>query len=181
MNVTRLMFPEVMVIEPDVYKDDRGFFYESFNQDRFNNLIGKKISFVQDNISFSNKGVLRGIHFQLEPFAQGKLVSVLNGEVFDVVVDIRKKSSTFGKFITLKLSKKNKKQLWIPEGFAHGFLALTNKVVFCYKVTNFYNKKYEKTIIYDDMSLNIPWPKLPKFFLSEKDRKGKSLKNLFKS
>jgi len=158
MIVTPSKIPDVKIIEPDVFKDERGFFYESFNQQKFNEVMGEKITFVQDNHSKSSKGVLRGLHYQEEPFAQGKLVRVIAGEVFDVAVDIRKESPTYGQWVSEILSAENKKQLWIPEGFAHGFLTLTDSTEFLYKTTNFYNKKFENVIHYSKNSFNICWP-----------------------
>ena len=128
MKVIPLKIPDVKLIEPEVFEDERGFFYESFNQQKFNEAIGQKISFVQDNHSKSKKGVVRGLHYQEEPFAQGKLVRVIAGEVFDVAVDVRKESPTYGQWISEILTGENKKQLWIPEGFAHGFLALSDTI-----------------------------------------------------
>ena len=133
MKVTSLKIPDVKLIEPDVFEDERGFFYESFNQQKFNEAIGENITFVQDNHSKSSKGVLRGLHYQEAPFAQGKLVRVVAGEVFDVAVDIRKDSPTYGQWVSETLSAENKKQLWIPKGFAHGFLTLSDKSDFVYK------------------------------------------------
>lgn len=169
MKVTSLKINDVKLIEPDVFKDERGFFYESFNQQKFNEAIGQNITFVQDNHSKSTKGVLRGLHYQEAPFAQGKLVRVVAGEVFDVAVDIRKDSPTYSKWVAEILSSDNKKQLWIPEGFAHGFLALSNEVEFLYKTTNYYSKKHEKLIPFDDDKLNITWPHMSKYVLSIKD------------
>ena len=137
MKVTPLRIPDVKLIEPEVFEDERGFFYESFNQQKFNEAMGENISFVQDNHSKSSKGVLRGLHYQEAPFAQGKLVRVVTGVVFDVAVDIRKESPTYGQWVSEVLSAENKKQLWIPEGFAHGFLTLTDATEFLYKTTNF--------------------------------------------
>ena len=144
MKVIPLKIPDVKLIEPDVFEDERGFFYESFNQQKFNEAIGQDILFVQDNHSKSSKGVLRGLHYQEEPFAQGKLVRVIAGEVFDVAVDVRKDSSTYGQWVAEVLSWENKKQLWIPEGFENGFLTLSNEAQFLYKTTDFYNKESEK-------------------------------------
>ena len=158
MKVTPLKIPDVKLIEPDIFEDERGFFYESFNQQKFNEAIGKNITFVQDNHSKSSKGVLRGLHYQEAPFTQGKLVRVLTGEVFDVVVDIRKDSSTYGQWVSEVLSAKNKKQLWIPEGFAHGFLTLSDEADFLYKTTNFYNSKLESIINWNSSLLSINWP-----------------------
>ncbi|HDV3963059.1 TPA: dTDP-4-dehydrorhamnose 3,5-epimerase, partial [Escherichia coli] len=132
------------------FSDERGFFFESFNQKIFEEAVGRKVEFVQDNHSKSSKGVLRGLHYQLEPYAQGKLVRCVVGEVFDVAVDIRKSSSTFGKWVGVNLSSENKRQLWIPEGFAHGFLVLSETAEFVYKTTNFYSYPHERSIIWSD-------------------------------
>lgn len=158
MKAIPTALPEVVLIEPDVFGDDRGFFFESFNQKKFEMAIGRKVEFVQDNHSKSVKGVLRGLHYQLPPHAQGKLVRVVQGEVFDVAVDIRKSSPTFGQWVGDTLSAGNKKQLWIPEGFAHGFLTLSETAEFLYKTTNFYNKQSESSIRWNDPSLAISWP-----------------------
>ena len=170
MKVTLLKIPDVKLIEPDVFEDERGFFYESFNQKKFNEAIGLDILFVQDNHSKSSKGVLRGLHYQEAPFAQGKLVRVIAGEVFDVSVDVRKDSSTYGQWVAEILSGENKKQLWIPEGFAHGFLTLSNEAEFLYKTTDFYNKESEKSIHWKNNEFNIDWPEVEERVLtSEKD------------
>lgn len=158
MKVTRLDISDVLVIEPQVFADERGFFFESFNQNKFEEIVGCKVNFVQDNHSKSIKGVLRGLHYQLVPKAQGKLVRVTQGEVFDVAVDIRKHSPTFGKWVGEVLSAENKKQMWIPEGFAHGFLALTDTTEFLYKTTNFYSKEHEEVIHWNDKTIGIKWP-----------------------
>lgn len=176
MKIISTSIPEVIIIEPDVFGDERGFFFESFNQKKFDEAVGRPVQFVQDNHSKSVKGVLRGLHYQLPPFAQGKLVRVIQGEVFDVAVDIRKDSPTFGQWVGEILSAENKKQLWIPEGFAHGFLTLSNTAEFLYKTTNYYNKESERAIIWNDDTLSIDWPSLenlkPK--LSEKDQASPS-------
>jgi len=170
MKVISLKIPDVKLIEPDVFEDERGFFYESFNQKKFNEAIGLDILFVQDNHSKSSKGVLRGLHYQEAPFAQGKLVRVIAGEVFDVSVDVRKDSSTYGQWVAEVLSGENKKQLWIPEGFAHGFLTLSNEAEFLYKTTDFYNKESEKSIHWKNNEFNIDWPEVEERVLtSEKD------------
>lgn len=170
MKVTPLNIPDVKLIEPNVFEDKRGFFYESFNQQIFNKAIGKDINFVQDNHSKSSKGVLRGLHYQEEPFAQGKLVRVVVGEVFDVAVDIRKNSITYGHWVSEILSAENKKQLWIPEGFAHGFLTISENAELLYKTTNFYSKKHEKTIHFSDERFRVCWPKIGiNFLMSDKD------------
>jgi len=158
------------VLEPTVFNDERGYFMESFNKEQFNSAIGSNIDFVQDNQSFSTKGVVRALHYQVGEFAQAKLVRVLSGKVLDVAVDLRKNSSTFGKHISIELSYENKKQLFIPRGFAHGFVALSNTAEFFYKCDNYYNKASEGGVIFNDPTLNIDW-KLPadQYKVSEKD------------
>ncbi|MEY7428321.1 dTDP-4-dehydrorhamnose 3,5-epimerase, partial [Citrobacter freundii] len=143
MNVIKTEIPEVLIFEPKVFGDERGFFMESFNQRLFEKATGRKVEFVQDNHSKSSKGVLRGLHFQRAPYAQGKLVRCVSGEVYDVAVDIRKNSKTFGRWVGITLSAENKKQLWIPEGFAHGFMTLTDNTEFLYKTTNYYHPESE--------------------------------------
>ena len=174
MKVTPLKIPDVKLIEPSVFEDERGYFYESFNQQKFNDAIGEHVTFVQDNHSKSSKGVLRGLHYQEAPFAQGKLVRVVTGEVFDVAVDIRKDSPTYGQWVAEILSAENKKQLWIPGGFAHGFLTLSLFADFVYKTTNFYNQKYENCILWDDNFLDIKWTYQSKYIVSKKDLNGKT-------
>lgn len=156
------------LIEPDVFEDERGFFYESFNQQKFNEAIGQDILFVQDNHSKSSKGVLRGLHYQEAPFAQGKLVRVISGEVFDVAVDVRKDSPTYGQWVAEVLSGENKKQLWIPAGFAHGFLTLSDEAEFLYKTTDFYNKESEQSIHWKNNEFNIDWPEVEERVLTSK-------------
>ena len=160
MKVTSLKIPDVKLIEPDVFEDERGFFYESFNQKKFNEAIGQDVTFVQDNHSKSKKGVLRGLHYQEEPYSQGKLVRVISGEVFDVAVDIRKKSPHYGHWVSVNLSAENKKQLWIPPGFAHGFITMTDEAEFFYKMTEFYSKEHERCIHWKNNEFNITWPSL---------------------
>ena len=173
MKVTPLKIPDVKLIEPDVFEDERGFFYESFNQKKFNEAIEQDISFVQDNHSKSLMGTLRGLHYQLPPKAQAKLVRVIQGEVFDVVVDIRKSSPTFGQWLGEILSADNKKQLWIPEGFAHGFMTLSNIAEFVYKTTNYFAPELEQCIAWDDPTLGIHWPlDVTLMKLSIKDKQG---------
>ena len=157
MKATPLAIPEVILIEPTIYTDERGFFFESFNHKKFEEAIGYSVNFVQDNHSKSTKGVLRGLHYQLPPMAQGKLVRVTQGEVFDVAVDIRKNSPTFGKWVGEKLTAKNKKQLWVPEGFAHGFLTLSETAEFLYKVTNYYSTEHEQCIVWNDVDIGVNW------------------------
>ncbi|HCN5655473.1 TPA: dTDP-4-dehydrorhamnose 3,5-epimerase, partial [Escherichia coli] len=160
--------PDVLIFEPKVFGDERGFFFESFNQKVFEEAVGRKVEFVQDNHSKSSKGVLRGLHYQLEPYAQGKLVRCVVGEVFDVAVDIRKSSPTFGKWVGVNLSAENKRQLWIPEGFAHGFIALEEGSEVFYKTNAFYSKDCEKAILWKDKKINIQWPIIPTV-ISKKD------------
>lgn len=170
MNATETKLKGCYILEPKVFNDDRGYFLESYNSKKFNELLGVDIKFVQDNESFSSKGVLRGLHYQLGQHAQAKLVRVVKGEVLDVAVDIRKKSKTFGQYISVVLSENNKKQLFVPRGFAHGFIVLSETAIFSYKCDNHYNKQSEGGIIYNDPKLNIDW-KLPnnEFILSDKD------------
>ena len=166
------------LIEPDVFEDERGFFFESFNQQKFNEAIGQEITFVQDNHSKSSQGVLRGLHYQDPPYAQGKLIRIVAGEVFDVAVDIRKGSPTYGQWVGEILSAINKKQLWIPEGFAHGFLVLSDEAEIIYKTTDFYSPEYEHCLKYNDKKINITWPSISsQYLLSPKDAKGQSLAN----
>jgi len=169
MKATPLAIPEVILFEPTVFTDERGFFFESFNHKEFEEALGYSVNFVQDNHSKSTKGVLRGLHYQLPPKAQGKLVRVTQGEVFDVAVDIRKDSPTFGKWVGEKLSAENKKQLWVPEGFAHGFLTLSETAEFLYKVTDYYSQKHEQSIRWNDTFINIRWPDVKRIKLSKKD------------
>jgi dTDP-4-dehydrorhamnose 3,5-epimerase len=174
MKSRRLKFPEVLLLEPEIFKDERGFFYESFNQEKFEKATGKKISFVQDNFSKSNKNTLRGLHYQVPPMSQGKLVTVLQGEVYDVVVDLRKSSETFGDFLCQELNAVSKQQLWIPEGFAHGFLVTSDFAEVMYKTTNFYHPDSERSILWNDPNLLINWPNHSDILLSAKDKKATS-------
>uniref|UniRef100_A0A3L0YCB4 dTDP-4-dehydrorhamnose 3,5-epimerase n=2 Tax=Gammaproteobacteria TaxID=1236 RepID=A0A3L0YCB4_ECOLX len=169
MNVIKTNIPDVLIFEPKVFGDDRGFFFESFNHQQFEAAIGHSVIFVQDNHSKSSKGVLRGLHYQQPPHAQGKLVRCVVGEVFDVAVDIRKSSPTFGQWVGVNLSAENKRQLWIPEGFAHGFVTLSETAEFLYKATNYYYRFSEGAIVWNDPELNIEWP-VEGALLSEKDR-----------
>jgi dTDP-4-dehydrorhamnose 3,5-epimerase len=174
MKATPLAIPEVILLEPTVYGDDRGFFYESFNQRQFEEFIGRKVNFVQDNHSRSAKNVLRGLHYQIQQ-PQGKLVRVVAGEVFDVAVDIRKSSPHFGQWVGEILSSENKKQLWVPEGFAHGFVVLSEIAEFLYKTTDYYAPAYERCIAWNDTNIGIQWPSAEAPTLSGKDRQGRSL------
>lgn len=175
MKVIDTSIPDVKVFEPRIFEDDRGFFFESFNHAKFEAAIGHSVTFVQDNHSRSQKCVLRGLHFQLPPFAQGKLVRVVKGEVFDVAVDIRKSSETFGKWVGETLSADNKKQLWIPEGFAHGFIALSDDTEFLYKTTNYYAADSEGSVRWNDASIGIEWPKSQSILISAKDQQALNL------
>lgn len=182
MKYTRLSIPDVILLEPLIYPDNRGEFFEAFNQSTFQEITGYNVDFVQDNQSLSRKGVLRGLHFQLPPHAQGKLIRVLNGEIFDVVVDIRRHSSTFGQWVGEFLSSVNKKQLWIPEGFAHGFLALADQTEVLYKVTDYYTPNLERCILWSDSVIGIKWPSnliKGNFIISEKDLEGINFNNIF--
>jgi dTDP-4-dehydrorhamnose 3,5-epimerase len=174
MNVIETAIPEVLIIEPKVFGDDRGFFYESFNKKMLAEQAGIKENFVQDNHSRSIKGVLRGLHYQLNQI-QGKLVRVTVGEVYDVAVDIRKSSPTFGKWVGIHLSAENKRMLWIPKGFAHGFLVVSDFAEFLYKTTDFYDPHSERCISWNDPHLAITWPKDITPVLSAKDSLGKFL------
>jgi dTDP-4-dehydrorhamnose 3,5-epimerase len=174
MEFTTTDIEGLVVIEPKVFGDHRGYFFESFRQDRFANAVGYPVTFVQDNESRSMKGVLRGLHFQLPPVAQGKLVRVTKGAVLDVALDIRKDSSTFGKHFSIELNEDNKRQLWIPPGFAHGFVALMDDTVFQYKCTNCYSPENECAILWSDTDLNIDW-KLNDVAVSEKDKNALTL------
>ncbi|MFV3370539.1 dTDP-4-dehydrorhamnose 3,5-epimerase [Pseudomonas sp. NY15435] len=176
MKATRLAIPDVVLLEPRVFGDDRGFFFESFNLRQFHEAIGSSPDFVQDNHSLSGRGVLRGLHYQLHQ-PQGKLVRVISGEVFDVVVDLRKSSPHFGKWVGETLSADNKKQLWVPPGFAHGFLVLSESAEFLYKTTDYYAPQDEHCLVWNDPSIAIEWPCMGdlKPTLSSKDQTGKSL------
>ena len=170
MTVTETKLKGCFIIEPNVFKDSRGYFFESFNQNKFNELIGKTIDFVQDNESFSSKGTLRGLHFQSGDYAQAKLVRVVQGRVLDVVVDLRKDSPTYAEHFSIELSEDNKTQLFVPKGFAHGFVVLSHTAIFSYKCDNYYHHASERGIRYDDPFLRIDW-KLPKenLIISDKD------------
>lgn len=178
MKLTQTDILDVVIIEPSVFSDERGWFMESFNEQRFHNELTKlglstPNAFVQDNHSCSNKGVLRGLHYQIAPYAQGKLVRVTQGSAFDVAVDIRKESPNYGKWVGVELTDKNNRQLWIPEGFAHGFVALEDNTHFLYKTTNYYSKESERSIIWNDKNLDIKWPtELGKLALSIKDNES---------
>lgn len=170
MEVEQLSIPELLVLSPRVFGDERGFFFESFNAKYFEQATGLRFDFVQDNHSLSQRGVLRGLHYQLPPKAQGKLVRVIRGRIFDVGVDIRVSSPTFGKWDGAELSAENKKQLWIPPGFAHGFITLSEEAEVLYKTTDFYAPDLEGHIIWNDRQIGIAWPQDIQPILSEKDQ-----------
>ena len=177
MKVTSLKIPDVLLIEPRVFEDARGFFFESFREDVFKKETSLNVSFVQDNHSKSSQGVLRGLHYQLPPHAQGKLVRVIQGEVLDIAVDIRESSPTCGQYVAEILSSDNRKQLYIPKGFAHGFLTLSETSEFLYKTTDFYHPESERCILWNDANLNIKWPENLKIELSPKDLLGQIFKS----
>ncbi len=182
MNIKKLktnnddLIEGLYLIEPDIFEDKRGSFYESWNAKLFNEVIGKEINFLQDNHSSSIKGVLRGLHYQLNPMPQAKLIRCIQGEIFDVAIDLRKDSMTFGKWASVTLNQSNRKQFWVPEGFAHGFLTLSKYAEVLYKATNFWNKDLERTINWDDPKILVEWPLKSINFeyplLSEKDQNG---------
>jgi len=174
MIARQLGIPEVVLFEPKVFGDERGFFFESFNQRIFNEAVGRAVTFVQDNHSRSIKNVLRGIHYQIiQP--QGKLVRVTHGTVFDVAVDLRRSSATFGHWVGVELSAKNKRQLWVPEGFGHGFVVLSESAEFLYKTTDYYSPEHERSVRWDDTDLAITWPLNGAPILSAKDKQATSL------
>jgi dTDP-4-dehydrorhamnose 3,5-epimerase len=175
MKVSATNLPGVLVLQPQVFDDGRGFFMESYNQQRFEEALSRPLHFVQDNHSRSEKNVLRGLHYQLPPRAQAKLVRVLSGEVFDVAVDLRPASPTFGHWAGVTLSAENKKQLWLPEGFAHGFLTLSDSAELLYKTSDYYAPEHERCIAWDDPSIAIQWPLAAPPILSAKDRHGLQL------
>ena len=174
MNAQRLAIPDVVLIEPKVFGDDRGFFFESFHHARFEEAIGRPVQFVQDNHSRSAQHVLRGLHYQIQQ-PQGKLVRVVQGEVFDVAVDLRKSSPTFGQWVVEVLSAHNKRQLWVPEGFAHGFVVLSDTAEFLYKTTDYYAPTFERCLAWNDPAVGIHWPAGLVPQLSAKDQQGASL------
>lgn len=174
MKATPLEISEVILFEPKTFGDERGFFFESFNQRQFEAAVGRAVTFVQDNHSRSARGVLRGLHYQIQQ-PQGKLVRVVQGEVFDVAVDIRRSSPTFGKWVGVFLSAENKSQLWVPEGFAHGFVVLSETAEFLYKTTNYYAPEHERCIHWEDKSLGIEWPITDLPTLSAKDAQAAML------
>lgn len=177
MKIIDTAIPDVKIIEPTVFGDERGFFFESFNQTLFDAAIGRKVSFVQDNHSKSTKGVLRGLHYQRPPNAQGKLVRCVVGEVFDVAVDVRPNSASYGQWVGVNLSADNKRQLWIPEGFAHGFYTISDVAEFLYKTTNYYAPESDTCVIWNDPDIGVDWPLVGVPTLSGKDQQGVLLKN----
>ncbi|MFM7024346.1 MAG: dTDP-4-dehydrorhamnose 3,5-epimerase [Flavobacteriales bacterium] len=177
MKVIPTEIPDLLIVEPAVFYDPRGYFYESYNEKKFHehNITAK---FVQDNLSKSSKGILRGLHFQKPPYTQGKLVKAIQGSVLDISVDLRKDSPTYGKHVKVLLSEENQRMLWVPEGFAHGFLTLEDNTIFHYKCTNFYNKEADCSILWNDPALGIDWG-ISNPILSEKDLNGKPLKHFY--
>ena len=173
MNISKVKNSDLLIFSPETFEDQRGYFFESFNQNRFENLSKQKFVFVQDNESKSIKGTLRGFHYQLRPFTQSKLVRVIDGEVLDVVVDVRRTSKNFGKHWSFKISSENKKQLFIPQGYAHAFLTLSDTAIFSYKVDNYFSPEHDRTIIWNDKFLQIDWEfNESDLIISDKDRKG---------
>jgi dTDP-4-dehydrorhamnose 3,5-epimerase len=182
MQFVPQLISDVLLIKPKVFGDDRGYFVETFRQDKFEEVLGHKVGFIQDNESKSTKGVLRGLHFQLPPFAQSKLVRVIDGSVLDVAVDIRHGSPTFGQSVIAELSAENKHQLFVPRGFAHGFAVLSETAIFAYKVDNYYSPECDRGLAFDDVILNIDWQLAKEQLrLSKKDQKQPGLVNLVES
>ncbi len=177
MNFKKTKIPDVIICEPAVFEDGRGYFMETFRKDKLEHFISHKMNFIQDNESKSTKNVLRGLHYQLPPFAQSKLVRAIKGKILDVAVDIREKSPTFGKYVAIELSEDNKKQLFIPRGFAHGFIVLSEYAILSYKVDNYYDKSSDRGIAFDDKGLGIDWGVSEKdLILSDKDKLHPSIK-----
>jgi dTDP-4-dehydrorhamnose 3,5-epimerase len=174
VNVIPTAIPDVLIIEPKVFGDERGFFFESFNRRRFAELVGRDVDFVQDNHSRSAKNVLRGLHYQIQQ-PQGKLVRVAQGAVFDVAVDIRRSSPTFGQHVGVELSAENKRMLWVPEGFAHGFVVVSDTAEFLYKTTDYWAPEFERSILWNDPAIGIQWPIKGEPSLSAKDQQAKAL------
>ena len=176
MRATATALPGVLILEPTVFRDERGFFLESFNQRSFDQAVGRHVEFVQDNHSCSSRGVLRGLHYQLRS-AQGKLVRVTEGEVFDVAVDLRRSSPTFGRWVGERLSAENRRMLWVPEGFAHGFVVTSERAQFLYKATDYYAPEHERTLLWNDPKLAIDWPLEGAPLLKPKDASGAPLES----
>tara|TARA_B100000212_G_C27373501_1_gene533655 strand:+ start:1639 stop:2217 length:579 start_codon:yes stop_codon:yes gene_type:complete len=178
-NNQGINFKGPIILHNEIFSDQRGFFFESWNENLFNQTLGYQVSFVQDNISISSKGVIRGMHFQLPDKEQGKLVRCLTGNVFDVIIDLRKKSETFATWAGVEINNKNNYQIWIPHGFAHGFLSMEENTIFQYKVTNYWSKSHEQSLLWDDKEIDIKWPNVDKNFkLSKKDLEAKSFQYL---
>ena len=171
---------DLFVLSPEIFKDKRGYFFESYNKNNFSSLISENVNFVQDNESYSKKNVIRGLHFQKYPKSQGKLVRVVKGEVYDVCVDLRRNSNSFGKWFGIILSGKNKKQIWIPSGFAHGFLTLSKDAILSYKTTEYYEPSYEECLMWNDPTLSIVWPIKNNLIISNKDEQGISFEKYVK-
>jgi len=181
MEYINTYIKDVVILQPKIFGDNRGYFFESFNQEDFDKHIGRNIKFCQDNESKSSYGVLRGLHFQKQPYTQSKLVRVIQGSVLDVIVDLRKNSKTFGKSLSVELNDRNKKQLFVPRGFAHGFIVLSETAVFAYKVDNYYAPDYEGGLMYDDKSLGINWiVEKENISLSRKDKENNDIKSVYK-
>jgi len=179
VKITETKLKGCFIVEPTIFEDERGIFFESYQKEKFEAAIGQRIDFVQNNQSISKKGVLRGLHFQTDKYAQAKLVKVTKGKVLDIVLDIRQDSDTFGEYFKIELSENNKTMLFIPKGMAHGFLALTEETIFDYKCDNYYNKNAERGIIYNDADLNIDWEyPIENIIISEKDRQLPSFKSI---
>lgn len=179
MNIVETKIPGLLIIEPKVFGDERGFFIETYNEPRYKEM-GIDGDFIQDNLSQSKKGVLRGLHYQAPPFAQGKLVTVLKGAVLDVAVDIRFGSPTFGQYVAVELSAENKKQFWIPAGFAHGFVTLEDDTLFAYKCTNVYSPEHDRGVKWDDPAIGIEWPAVGELVISDKDKAQPLLQDIAK-
>jgi dTDP-4-dehydrorhamnose 3,5-epimerase len=181
MKIEQTKLKDCIIIEPLIFYDERGYFFESFNQEKFNQASGLNINFIQDNESFSTKGVIRGLHFQKKPHAQSKLVRVIQGTILDIAVDLRRESSTFGQYESIELSDKNKKQLFVPKGFAHGFVVLSDTATVAYKCDAFYNKASESGLIFNDKTLEIDWKINHKdMIISEKDKMLPTFEAYFK-
>ena len=177
-------FSGPIIFTPEIFSDNRGYFFETWNKKKFNSLVNLEVEFVQDNESYSVEGTLRGLHYQLNPYCQGKLIRVIKGEIYDVIVDLRKESKTFSKWAGIKINSDIKNQLWIPNGFAHGFLTKSKEAIVGYRVTNFWAKDYERTLLWEDPQININWPVPEKNFipkLSFKDHQGNLFKELFEN
>jgi dTDP-4-dehydrorhamnose 3,5-epimerase len=181
MKITKTRLKDLLILKPEIFTDNRGYFFESYNQKVFFNILGKKIKFVQENYSKSRKGVLRGLHYQDKPYEQGKLLMVIKGKIFDVVVDLRKKSKTYGNWFGIYLSDKKKEQLWIPEGFAHGYYVLSNTAEIKYKTTSFYKPEHERILFWQDKNISIKWPvSNSKLIISKKDKQGELFQKINK-